>query len=266
MAITTLDQAVAGARAPESIFKVGTAAAAAGRHHSLFYAAGRPGAAAAPSPGINGAALTSYAGQIPFTNPSGGALSYLLKLAMSGATAGQILLLDRLWHNSGLNLTLTTPQVIVPAAIPARDRDGLANGTDILAGLEFSAAGGAGTPTVTLTYTDEANNVGQTANFVGTASPPAGTMFLWPLAAGDLGVRAVTQYQQSATWTSGTAHIVLFRILAMLDLTSANIGNAIDAVTGGFPKLYDNTVPFIVVIPSATTATNYTGQMIVTQG
>ena len=87
-----------------------------------------------------------------------------------------------------------------------------------------------------------------------------------PEAAGDLGVRAVTSYQQNATWTSGTAHIVLFRILAVLDCASANVGNAVDAVTGGMPRIYNGSVPFLVQIPSATTATNITGQYIETHG
>jgi hypothetical protein len=185
---------------------------------------------------------------------------------MSGTTVGTVLLCDRLWHNSGLSITSTSPQAITPIAIPARDRDGTTNGVDVMVGLEHSTTSGAGTPTCTLTYTDSGAGGPNTSTFVGATTSQAGTFYIWPLAAGNVGVRSVEQYQQSATWTSGAIHIVLFRVLAQLDLTAANVANSIDAITGGFVRLYDNTVPFIVVIPSATTATNYSGQMIVTQG
>jgi hypothetical protein len=266
MAITTLDGVIAGMRPPESIYKTGVAMEAIGQHHSHWYSTGRPGAGSAPAPGINGAAQVSpVQGQIPHLDPVSGN-AYLARFAASMSVAGQLLLCDRLWANSGLNLTITTLQSITPAALPARDRDGLTDGKDVLAALEWSAAGGAGTPVVTLTYTDSDGNTGRTTTFTGLTTPNAGTFFLWPLAAGDLGVRAVTGYQQNATWTSGTAHIVLFRILAVLECTSANIGGFVDAVTGGMPRIYDDSVPFLVQIPSAVTATNITGQYIETQG
>lgn len=267
MAITALDDIVAGMRPPEFIYKTGPAPEAAGLYHSLWYANGRPGAGSVPNPGINGAALTApVTGQIPFTNPDSGMNTNLARFAMSASVPCTLLLCDRLWHNSGISLTSTSLQSITPVAIPARDRDGSTNGTTVLAGLEFSAAGGSGTPTVTLTYTDDAGNTGNTTTFTGVASPNAGSFFIWPLAAGDTGIRAVTGYQQSATWSSGTAHIVLFRVLAVLGLPTANVGYALDALTSGFVRMYDNSVPFLVQIPSNTTATNFSGQVIVTQG
>lgn len=255
----------AGMRPPELLFKTGVAMEVAGLHHSHWYAAGRPGAGAAPAPGINGAALSSpVAGQIPITNPGGGAQQNLARFAASMSVVGGLWLCDRLWHNSGLSLTSTSAQAITPAAIPARDRDGSTNGVGVMAALEFSAAGGAGTPTVTLTYTDEAGNTGVTTTFVGVASPNAGSFFVWPLAAGDTGVRAVTSFQLSATWTSGTAHIILFRPLSLIGCTAANVPAAVDALTSGFPRIYDSSVPFLVQLPSATTATNITGELITT--
>jgi hypothetical protein len=266
MAIATLDDVIAGLRPPESIFKVGVAMEAIGQPHSHWYSVGRPGAGSAPSPGLNGAAVTAtVAGQIPHTDPGSGN-AYLARLALTATQPCTLLLCDRLWHNSSLSITSTSLQSITPATLPARDRDGSTNGVDVLAGLEWSAAGGAGTPTVTLTYTDEAGNTGLTTSFVGVTTPNAGTFFMWPLAAGDLGIRAVTGYQQNATWTSGTAHIILYRILAQLEITSANVGAAVDALTSGMPRLYNGTVPFIIQVPSATTATNVAGQYIETQG
>lgn len=252
-------------RPPEGLLKVGGTMGAAGRYHSHFYSAGAPGAAAAPSPGINGAALTSFAGQIPFTNPVSGN-SHLARWAMNASQPCSLLLCDRLWHNSGLNLTIATSQAITSGAMPARDRDGSTNGAGLLCGLEFSAAGGAGTPTVTLGYTNSANTAGRTSTFSGPTTPAAGSFFPWPLQAGDVGIRSIQSFQLSVTWTSGTAHMVVYRILAVLCVDSANTGNAIDFLTGGGVRLYDNTTPFILQLPASTTATNLAGQMIVTQG
>lgn len=265
MAITTLDGAIAGMRPPETIYKVGVAVEAAGLAHSHFYSTGAPAAAAAPTPGINGAALTTYAGQIPWTNPGSGN-SYLARLALSSTVACSVLLCDRLWHNSGLSLTSTSLQSITSGAMPARDKNGATTGADLLCGLEFSAAGGAGTPTCTLTYTNTAGTGSRTATFVGVASPNAGSFFRWPLQAGDTGIQSIQGYQASATWTSGTAHMVVYRVIAQMELSLANTGSAIDALTSGFPRLYDNSVLFLIQIPSATTATNLSGHFIPTQG
>lgn len=266
MAITTLDGVIAGLQQPQSIIKVGATMEAAGVAHSYWYSAGRPGAGVAPSPGVNGAALSStVSGQIPHTDPVSGN-AYLARLALRASTIGTLLLCDRLWHNSGLSVTSLVAQPITPATLPARDRNGSTNGEDVLAAIEWSAAGGAGTPTVTLTYTDQDGNTGATGTFVGNATPAAGTFEIFSLAAGDTGIRAPTSYIQSATRTSGTMHLILFRILAQLEVTAANVGASIDALTGGMPRLYDGTVPFLVFIPAATTATNVSGQYIETHG
>jgi len=265
MAITTLDGAIAGMRVPENFIKVGGAGEAAGVWHSKFYESGSPGAAAAPTPGVDGAALTSYTGQIPWTNPVSGN-SYLARFDANASVACTVLLLDRLWHNSGLSVTSTSSQAISSPTWPARDMNGATSGHGLLAACEWSAAGGAGTPTVTLTYTDQDANTGATATFTGNTTPAAGTFETWPLAAGDTGIRAISAYQASATRTSGTMHLVVYRILARVGCNVANLSYAVDALTSGFPRLYNNTVPFIVIIPTATTAVNVSGAVIVTQG
>jgi hypothetical protein len=268
MAITTLDGAIAGMQAPVPLIKAGVTMAAVGalRGYTPWYVAGNPGAATANAAGINGAAVSaSVAGQIPRTNPGAGN-AHLARLAISASTAGTLWLIDRLWNNSGLSVTSTSAQAITPATLPSRDGAGGTNGANVMAGIEWSAAGGAGTPTVTLTYTDQDGNTGATGTFTGVASPPLGTLEIFTLAAGDTGVRAPTSFIQSATRTSGTMHLVLFRVLAQVEVTTANIGNAIDALTAGMPRIYNDSVLQLVWFPSATTATNFIGQYIETQG
>lgn len=269
MAITTLDGAIAGFQIPKPITKTGIATAAVGamRGYTLWYAAGNPGAGAAPTAGINGAAVTGNAkqGQIPRTNPGTGN-AYLGRLSINASTAGVMMLIDRLWENSALTVTSTAAQAIAAAALPSRSGDGTTNGDQVMAAIEWSATGGAGVPTVTLTYTDSAGNAGNTGTFTAVASPPVGTFEIFNLAAGDTGIRAPSSFIQSATRTSGTMHLVLFRILAQMEVSAANIGNAIDVLTSGMPRLYDGTVPQLVWFPSVTTATQFTGTYIETHG
>ena len=271
MAITTLDGAIAGMQAPQPIIKTGIATAAVGamRGYTPWYAAGNPGASTATAIGVNGEAVTpalgSTGGRIRRVNPGVGN-AYLARFAAQASTPGVLWLIDRLWQNSGLVTTLTTAQAITPAALPSRDGNGAPNGANVMAAIEWSATGGAGTPTATLTYTDQDGNTGATGKFTGVATPPVGTFELFTLAAGDTGIRAPTSFIQSATRTSGAMHLVLFRPLAQLEITAANIGNAIDALTAGMPRIYDDSVLQFVWFPSATTATNFVGQYIETHG
>lgn len=268
MAIVTLDGALAGMQYPREFIKAVTGTLVAGRPHSLFYLAGMPGAAVAPSPGLVGAALTTYSGQIPFTNPGSGLNTYLARLQAQATQAGSLLLCDRLWHNSGISATSTSEQVFTSSAqIPARDALGTNSGEQVLAAVEVSGVTGAGTPTLTLKYTNQSGTADKTAtNVVATvASSIAGTFYPIGLAAGDRGIQKAQSIQLSATWTSGTIHAVLYRILARLEL-QAQIPNAIDALTSGFPRLYDNTVPFLVFIPNTTTTSNISGSVVWTQG
>lgn len=268
MAITTLDGAIAGFQPPKPIVKVGIATAAVGaaRGYTPWYAAGNPGAATANAAGINGAAVSAPVnGQIPRVNPVSGS-AYIGRFGITASTPGTMWLIDRLWNNSGLVVTSNTAQAITPATLPARDSTGTTDGAQVLAAIEWSATGGAGTPTVTLTYTNSAGDTGKTGTFTAVATPPVGTFEIFQLAAGDTGVRAPTSFIQSATRTSGTMHLVLFRVVAQVECTAANIGNAVDVITGGKPQIFNDSVLQLLWFPSATTATTFTGQYIETQG
>lgn len=267
MAITTVDGIVAGATAPTAILKVGGTMEAVGVPHSHFYSTGLPGAAAAPSPGLAGTALTSYAGQIPFTNPGAGN-TYLSRFAAAASVTCTLLLCDRLWHNSGFTITTTTAQTVNSVTWPARDSAGATNGLGVLVGIEASAAiGGGAVANTTLQYTDSDGNAGATGTMTSwPATAAAGTFVPFQLAAGDLGVRSVQSLTLGTTYTSGTIHLVAYRILARVGCMIANVEAAVDAITSGFPRLYDNTVPFIIQIPTATTATTINATFSVTQG
>lgn len=271
--ISTFDQLLAGMRPPFDLLKVGGTMEAAGVLHSLFYASGSPGAAAAPSPGLGGAALTTYAGQVPFQNPASGLNSYLARLSGSATQPGKLILCERLWHNSGIGITTTTGQTVNSATWPARcpPASGLTPDTlggGIMVGLEASAAIGGGAVTnTTISYTNSAGTASRTGTMASwPATAAAGTFVPFQLAAGDVGIRSVQTLTLGTTYTSGTVHLVAFRRLAELPMPLANVGFAIDAITSGFPRLYDNSVPFFLWHAAGTAAVTVNGSIAFTQG
>lgn len=270
MAITTIDQALAGSQPPVFFTKSVSPTLVAGRHQSLWGLSGLPGLGSFDAT-LTGVALSStsaqVAGQIPFSDPGSGN-TYLARFQGAATQPGTLVLADRLWHNGGITITSTSLQPLSSAAWPSRDNAGTANGAGVLLGVEVSAATGAGTPTLTIGYTNQAGTASRTAtNVVSTiASSAAGAFYPIGLQAGDSGVRSVESITLSATWTSGTINLVAYRPLAALELPSGLTPNAIDAITGGFPRLFNGTVPFLLFIPSTTTASVVMGSVVYTQG
>lgn len=269
MAITTLDQTLAGMQAPVSFYKVGTTMGAAGVLFNPWYSPGYPGAAASPTATvIAGLALTSYAGQLPFTNPGVGN-SYLARFGAAASISGTLLLVDRLWHNGSIAITTTTPQTVTSPAFPARDAGGTTNGVGVFIGLEVYGTIGTGSPVTntTISYTNSAGTAGQTGTIASVPTgATTGTFIPVELAAGDVGVRAIASLTLGTSYVSGTVGLVAYRVLGRVDLNLPNSGNAIDSLTGGFPRIFDNSVLHTLFLPSATTATKFYGSYTVTQG
>lgn len=276
MAITTVDGVIAGMRPPIPFAKAVTPTLVAGRPHSLWYLNGNPGPGSADIATNGGVARSSSSalvnGQIYHQNPGSGN-SYLARLQAQATQAGTLLLCDRLWdcgnaNGSTLSPTSTAAQTINSAAWPARDVNDSTNGEGVFLGVEVSTALGAGTPTWTFTYTNSDGTGSKTGTNLDpvVASSAIGAFYRIGVAAGDKGVRSLQTFQSSATSTSGQFVLVAYRVLAALELTAANVPNAIDALTGGFPKLPAGVVPFFIFIPNTTTASNISGTFVESQG
>jgi hypothetical protein len=276
MAITTQDGVLNGAQTIRMFAKVATPTLVAGRPQSLWGLGGIPGAGAFDTT-LNGVVLSSSsavpAGAIPHFDPASNQ-AYLSRFAAMATQAGMLLLCDRLWHNGGITITSTSAQSITSPTWPARcptsgiDETPATTGEGVMLAVEVSAATGAGTPTITISYTNQDGTAGRTAtNIVATvASSAAGATYLIGLQAGDRGVRSVQSITLSATWTSGTINLVAYRLLAMLPLIAGNVGNADDALTGNLPLIYNGTVPYLMFIPTTTTATLVVGSYGETHG
>lgn len=278
MTIATLDAMIAGLQPPRSIAKVATPALTGGRPHSLWYLGGFPSAGAAVANTAGGVNLSSSSaqvvGQIPHFDPGSGN-AYLGRLLAQASQGGVLLLCDRLQQICGdsggtaLSVTATTSQTVTGGALPARDDAGSTNGAGVLCALEIAAAMGTpGAPSLTLGYTNSAGTSSRTAANIDavTASSPLGAFYRFGLQAGDVGIKTVDSYQASATLTSGTISLVLYRILAELELSAPQMPNAMDALTGAMPRIFNGCVPFLVFVPSTTTTTAVNGHYLESQG
>jgi hypothetical protein len=256
MAITTVDGLVAGMLPPVCGYKAAVTAEAAGVLYSTFYTSGLPGAATAPAPGMAGAALTSYVGQIEFPAAVGSENIYVARLsATCAAGVGMVRLCDRLWHNSGIVVTTTTAQTINSVAWPARSRDGTVNGDGVMVAVEVRTAttNGSAITNMTMSYTSQDGTSGRTAtigSFPATAA--VGTLVPFLLAAGDTGVRSIQTVTLGTSLVAGAVHLVAYRCVASVGTPLASAGYAANAIDLGFPRMFDGSVPWVVLMPTAT--------------
>jgi hypothetical protein len=270
MAITTIDGIVAGFQDPRFFFKNISATLVAGRPHSWWSLGGIPGAGGFDAT-LNGVTLSSTSalvnGQLPHYDPGSGT-SYLGRFAAGASQGGILCLYDRIWHNGGYGITTLTAQNSTTPTWPARDDDGTTNGKGVLLGVEVSVATGAGTPTLTVAYTNSGGTAGRSATniFATVASSAIGSFYPIGLQAGDVGVRSVQSLTLSATWTSGTINMVAYRQIAALPMTGAFLGESLDAISGGLTEIFNGSVPFMVFVPGGTTASYVIGTYVETQG
>jgi hypothetical protein len=269
LSMDDLVYAVRGAN-PIPLRKTGGAMEGAGNYlHSKWYEAGVPGAGAAPSAGLNGAALTSdptqVSGQVPFVKAASGNTKRLAGLSVAVDRAGALFLLDRMWANSSIVITTTTAQTITPAAAPSRDANGAALGEGVMAAIEVSAAtgnGGAITNT-TISYTNESGTAGRTGTIDSfPASAVAGTFVPFNLQAGDRGVRSIQSVTLGTTYVSGTIHLIQYRVLAVLPCPAAGAHEKFWDQLGNV-KLHDGCVPFLAWAPLDTTAVNISSGLVI---
>lgn len=245
MAITTLNQILDGTKGTTNVFKQGFNNKAAGITATSFYVAGSPAAAAAPTGvGLAGAALTSYAGQIPVPSAVAGDNIYLGGMQYSSGPGG-VAIIDRLWHNYiSSTLTTTTAQTVGSPALPARDQAGGSTGNGVLVAIEVATVtGNTGAITnTTLSYTNDQGVSGRTAtlsSFPVTAT--AGTFIPFNLQAGDYGVRSIETVTLGTSYVSGAVCLVMYREMASVGLAAQGSIYA-GPVELGMPRIYDNSV------------------------
>lgn len=230
-----------GAGPPERInfFKDGRVGAAvattpvAGRMTSLWEYNGSPSHGAVPSASWANTDNTTTGG-LKQTDAGGGRVKRLLAFFAMANQLGTLILYDRLGHIASLDATNTGAQTI-SSSITRYTNGADAEGRNEVWVEIYTIIGTTGT-TITMSYTDDAGNTGQTSPATaigGTGLREAQRIIPLPLAAGDSGVRAVASVTLAATTgTAGNFGIVIARPLMQLSMLSTGVAMGRDTLRG----------------------------------
>lgn len=225
-----------------------TTAQTAGMWYSLMRGAGNPPADTILGTGTNLAfqALTDTTTGAAGIQHGGDVTSFKHILNASAFSAAAtscpcvLMLVDALGFYPITTVTTTTEQTLNNTVTLPR----FTTGAGVQAFLTPSTVMGAGTPNITLTYTNQAGTTGRTTPAtlpIGmTAAPVSSIVYsgtgagkygpFMPLAAGDSGIRSVQSIKLSATYTSGVLNLVLCRPLLTLPLPAVGVAAERDLI------------------------------------
>jgi hypothetical protein len=264
MAISTMDGLIAALASGQKrdFHKLSVTAEGAGTWHSLWKAQQIPVAGANPGSLAGVVPTSATTGALTFTDS---ATSYLAQMWAAGATAGTLILYDRLWHNSTMDGTQTVDTTL--GSVPALTRPD-ANGADVEMWGEIYTAIGATARTLTVKYTNQAGTTGQSATYAHPANAESvGQMFPLTLAAGDTGVRVPTSYSWSAsTGTAGDFGVTLLRRIGSVTFPLVETAQVADFAMLGLPLIYNGACLALMVFCSTTNTGNIQGSIVIAQG
>lgn len=254
--------------------KTGVAANAIGNSNDLWTRAGQPAAGAAASAAPGGTVPTSSTtGALGYKNLGAANSGHYLNWALTASVVNNSLLLyDRIF---AVAKTMNSTGTEAVTGVPTRYQSGTASAVDYIGGNFCFPSN----PTTVLAatahnwtvcqYTDQdsttgisfTSTAGVSACVVGGIDLAVGSWFL-PLAAGDIGVKALTQMQCSAAVATGTIDFIIGHPIAINACPVANISVLDDGLYTSLNLMHieDNAcLSFIELVKPATTATNYSG-------
>jgi hypothetical protein len=283
-AFTSLSALIAARTGGKSVTvpfsKTGVASNATNNSNDLWSCAGQPAAGSAGAAAPGGTATTNgTTGNWGFTNAVANANTshFLGGWVLGTVAANSLLIIDQLIRVAKTMASTTTEAV---TGTFSRYQDTVAGSADYIGGNFLFPSN----PTTVLAatahnwtvcqYTNQAGSAGQSAPSATGVSAcvvhgidlaaGAGSWFM-PLASGDVGVKALTQMQCSASVATGTIDFVVAHPIAMLPVWLANQACLTDALTTAIDQLeqvYDNAcISAIEVSKPATTATSYSGKL-----
>lgn len=258
-----------------SFVKVGVASNAIGNCIDLWTTTGgQPAAGSAGGASPAGTAFTSASpGALPYANPANANTGHFVTgYATASVVNNTLLLYDRLF---GVAKAMNSTIVEAVTGTFSRYQSGTATNPDYIGGnFVFPSV-----PTTLLPatahnwtvcqYTNQASVAAQSIPSIAGVSScvlrgmdlPPGFWFM-PLAAGDVGVKALTQMQCSAAVATGTIDFVVGHPIAFLPCPIANIICPADGINSAFnlTNIYDNaSLAFLEMPKPATNATTYSG-------
>jgi hypothetical protein len=244
-----------------------TTAQTAGTWYDLSCGAGNPGSDTAYGGGTNLAfqALDDTSTTSPGIQHGGNVTpdtKHVVNVSGFSAAATTMpavfMLVDRLGFYPITTTTLTTNQTLDNTTAFPSGRHSSGAGLRAYVVCSSGAATtamGAGTPNISMTYTNQSGTAGKvtpTVLPVGTTAAPKGSIVysgtgagkygpFMPLAAGDSGIRSVQNFQLSATYTSGVLNLVICRPLLTLPMTTIGVAAERDLLNQvpSLPRIYD---------------------------
>lgn len=228
------------------IQKASIANSLAGGFTSLWRAVGAPDQGAIPTTWATCTSATT--GAFAFNNPTAPSVTYLGKVEANMATAGTLIICDRIAAMGGLSGTTTTAQT-VNGVIPA-NRGLASDGSDAEWYLEWYTDTGASAVTATITYTDQ-TDTSRTVTVALAATMRAGRMLLITPNAGQ-NIKTITSVTCPTTGTAGNYGVTLLRRLASAPVAVTNQVTVLDPINLGMPRVYDNSCVTMFVNTSTT--------------
>ena len=252
MAITTLDGLIGGTKGAGLVFKTATKPAVAAGFWASYWAAGTITAAGTLAVGNTTAGVIpteATTGAMAFTDPSGGANSYVMGATVNSTVSGTVMLYDRVFHIGAL----TPTSGAYPGPVTGTTIDRPANGAGMEMWAEIVTALSAAAHTVTITYDDQ-SNVSSTGSVVLAASSPIARMYPVTLDTGDSGVQHITGISGSATPPTGTFNLMILRPIIRVGVI-ANVPLRLGIPETGLRPLYANSCLALAFYnPTGTTA------------
>lgn len=248
--------------------KLGTGPEQAGQMHTFWKASGMPGAGSNPAstPGVayDSDDGSPVAGSMYFADATGGDTKHLISISATATVGCTLLLIDRLTGVGSVD-TATTGNKTINSAALTRYTDGIG----VQPYLELTTASTTAATLSVNSYTDTDNNTGQAGPTITfpQAAQNVDSMWLLPLAAGDVGCKAISTINVATAGSGSVATVGLCRVVAELGLI-ANISNSMDFVLNlpSLPRIYDNACLMLAMIATTTTAVTVHGQITVAWG
>lgn len=245
---------------------------------SLWQSGPSPAAGGAGSAAPGGRVCTSATvGAIPFNNPASPDTLHFVSGFPLATLQNTLLLYDRLFD---VAKTMSSTGAEAVTGVPTRYTSSTASAADY-AGNNFLNVVVGATPLgatahnwTAVNYNDQGGAASVLPSLTGNASAiaqrldhPTGQWFA-PLATGDIGIKALTQMQCSASVT-GTIDFVIGHPIAWMPCLLANLVCVVDGINTAFnlSRIFnDACLTFLEVIKPAATATNYAGSFTAVSG
>lgn len=262
-----------GYRQKRSFYKTGSTGVVAVTN-SLWRLGSQPAAGATPAAAPGGTAQSSSTtGALSFNNPASGTL-HLTGADITASVVGNCLLMYDLLFGVAKTMASTATEAVT--GVPTRYQSTTSTDEDYIGGnFGFIQVGGTalaatGHNWTTCLYTDQGNAsstlpsvTGNSGAIVDRLDQPTSQWFV-PLESGDIGMKAWTQMQCSASVATGVIWFMLGHPIGFHTMPVANMTTPFNWLTNRdpAPRVFDSAcLAFLEITKPATTATNYSGNI-----